>query len=219
MWCKICQRSRNFNFIGNKKEGEEIFIPILDLFHHSYLRANIGFQLDRESNLIRLTAIADIKKGDLLYISYTAMPIQGQIAYFGFADVESECYIDIPVAYDIDIICDLIQLRIDGRLKSGLKDIIANNMKQYNRVIFINIKSKMMENSIFELMKLLGREFIRKLTKIFDQVLEDLGLLKMRNRRNLLQMQRRYNRQFYRKIYREIKKGITATLQLKNKRY
>lgn len=62
------------------------------------------------------------------------MPIQTQYIHSGFVDVESECYLDIPIFYNPNIILDILQYTRNRNFEKIKEWILSRSKLEYQYV-------------------------------------------------------------------------------------
>jgi hypothetical protein len=111
---------------------------------------------------MKVYASKDIECGHFLYTCYNSMPIQSQFMYYGFVDVESECYLDIPIYYGTKIIANIIGKDHTNAIRNWIEQSAQENYP----FVPLSLKSTYKQRSGKEILKILSTQLLAKLVKI-----------------------------------------------------
>lgn len=81
---KVIEQSKLFHYIfewGKSTKLAALGLGYVSMYNHDY-NANCDYDMDYENELITITVVKDVKKGDELFINYNASPDSQKPVWF-----------------------------------------------------------------------------------------------------------------------------------------
>ena len=96
--------------------NKKMLIPFLDLLHHSNTFNNLSWDYNPQSSSVVIKAVKDIKKGDLLYISYQNISMESCYIQYGFVEANETGHVDLKLSMNFELIQWIVKEMFDRKL-------------------------------------------------------------------------------------------------------